>query len=268
MKYVFALMLLASGMVHALSCTNLPVGATVLGYNTQVFYDQPQLNEISTTDTDATSKWYPGSFSSPVAQNLQARELISNQNSELAVGLGGSISSETHTSKAGAIPLLSGAAGFYVEFAMHLSSNDADHFTGLFLQTVEHDLAKHDHLSTDPAGYERWEEIDVSEAGYGPGSLATMINWAGTYPHYTSQVFNNYGQDATLDWTKEHRFGVSYNPATNVLQWYIDDVPTFKETPNAAVMKNFHYYMVMGAGTHGGHTPYDMYIHYVTAYTK
>jgi hypothetical protein len=270
MKYVFALMLLVSGLAHAISCTNLPVGATALGYTTQVFYDQPTLTEVSTTDTDSTSKWYPGSFSSTVSKNLASRALLSTQNSELAISLGGGMTSETHASKAGGMPLLSGAQGFYIEFAMRLSSNDADHFSGLYLQTAEHDLAKDDHLSTDPAGLERWTEIDVSEGGYGSGSLSTVINWEGTYPHYASKVYNSWGQshDAPLDWTKEHRFGVSYDPITNVLQWYLDDVPTFKATPTASVMKQFHYYMVMGAGSHGSHTPYEMYIHYVTAYTK
>jgi hypothetical protein len=264
------LMSLVSGLAHALSCTNLPVGATALGYTTQVFYDQPQLTEVSTTDADSTSKWFPGSFSSPVSQNLAARELLSMQESELTIALGGSVSSETHASKAGGLPFLSGAQGFYVEFAMHLSSNDTDHFSGLYLQTAEHDLAKNDHLSTDPAGFERWEEIDVSEGGYGTGSLATIVNWEGAYPHYTSQLSNSWGlsHDVTFDWTVQHRYGVSYNPATNVLQWYIDDVPTFKATPTASVMKAFHYYLTMGAGSHGSHTPYDMYVDYVAAYTK
>jgi hypothetical protein len=270
MKYVFALMSLVSGLAHALSCTNLPVGATALGYTTQVFYDQPQLSEVSATDMDATSKWYPGSFSSPVSTNLAARELLSTQNTELAIGLGGGISSETHTSKAGALPLLSGAQGFYVEIAMHLSTNDADHFSQLYLQTAEHDLARHDHLSTDPAGFEHWTEIDISEGGYGSGSLATVVNWDGMYPHYTEALTNSWGlsHDDVFDWTKEHRYGLSYDPITNVLQWYIDDVPTFKATPNATVMKLFHYYVQMGVGSHGSHTPYDMFVHYVTAYTK
>lgn len=270
MKYVFASMLFASGFAHALSCTNLPVGATALGYTTQVFYDQPQVSEVSKTDTDSTSKWYPGSFSSPVSQNLPALEMLSTQNSELVMSLGGGLSSETHTSKAGAMPFLSGAEGFYVEFAMRLSSNDSDHFSALYLQTVEHDLAKDDHLSTDPAGYERWTEIDVSEGGYGTGSLATVVNWTGEYPHYASTLSNSWGSshDDKFDWTVEHRYGISYDPVKNVLQWYIDDVPTFSATPTAAVMKKFHYFLVMQALSHGSHTPYEMYVHYVAAYTK
>jgi hypothetical protein len=272
MKYFFALTLtlLVSGLAHALSCTNLPVGATALGYTTQVFYDQPTLAEVSATDTDATSKWYPGSFSYPASANLASRELLSTVDSELAVSLGGGLSSETHTSKAGAIPFLSGAQGFYVEFAMRLSTNDADHFSILYLQTVEHDLAKNDHLSTDPAGFERWTEIDVSEGGYGTGSQGTLVNWEGIYPHYARTLTNSWGtsHDAVFDWTKVHRYGLSYDPIKNVLQWYIDDVPSFKATADASIMKAFHYYMVMGAGSHGSHTPYDMYVSYVTAYTK
>jgi hypothetical protein len=270
MKYLLMLMLmlLVSGFAHGIACTNLPVGATALGYTTQVFYDQPTLAEVSTTDTDSTSKWYPGSFYSPVSPNLVSREFLSMQGAELAIGLGGGVTSETHASKAGAMPFLSGAKGFYVEFAMRLSSNDPDHFIGLYLQTVEHDLAKDDHLSTDPAGFERWTEIDVSESGYGSGSLSTVMNWSGYYPHYDPKVFNNFGQEASLDWTLEHRYGVGYDPIANVLQYYVDDVPTYKISPPNSVIKDFHYYLVMGAGSHGSHVPYEMFIRYVTAYTK
>jgi hypothetical protein len=267
MRYVFALTLFAAALAHGQSCT-LPVGATALGYTRQVFYDQPQLSEVSATDTDTTSKWYPGSFGSPTSQNLVTRELLSTVGSELAIGLGGGVSSETHLSQPGALPFLSGGNGFYIEFGMRLSTNDPDHFAGLYLETVEHNLAKSDHLSTDPAGYERWTELDVSETGYGPGSLATVINWWGTYPLYSHLTMNNYGHDTALDYTVEHRYGMSYDPATNVLQWYIDDVPTWKTSPPNSVIKDFHYYAVMEAGTHGAHKPYQMFIRYVTAYSK
>ena len=268
MKYALTLMFFVSGLAHGITCTDLPAGATALGYTRQLFYDEPQLTEVSTTDLDSTSKWYPGSFSDHVSRNVTRLELLSMENSQLAIGLGGGITSETHASTVGAIPFLSGAQGFYVEIAMRLSSNDSDHFTGLFLQTVEHDLAKHDHLATDPAGFERWTEIDLSEAGYGPGSLSSVMNWSGIYPHYDPHVFNNYGQEAALDWTQEHRYGVSYDPGTNELQYYIDDVPTFKASPPNSVIKLFHYYVVIEASSHGSHTPYDMFIRYVKAYTK
>jgi hypothetical protein len=244
------------------------VGASVLGYTTQLFYDAPTLAEVSTTDTDSTSKWYPGAFSSPVSRNQATRGLLSTQNSVLAIGLGASVTSETHESTAGLLPFLSGAQGFYVEIAMNLSSNDSDHFIGLFLETAEHNLAKDDHLASDPAGYERWTELDLSESGYGPGSLSSLIDWQGIYPHYGCKSHNNFGHQAELDFTIEHRYGVSYDPATNVVQWYVDDQPTWKEIASNSVIKDFHYYLVMEASTHGSHVPYEMYIHYVRAYTK
>lgn len=269
MKYVLTLMIFVSGLAHSITCTNLPAGAAALGYTTQVFYDEPTLDEVSTTDTDSISKWYPGSNANLVSRNLASLEFLSMQNSELAIALGGGLSSETHTSKPGAIPLLSGAQGFYVEIAMHLSSNDPDHFIGLFLQTVEHDLARDDHLSTDPAGYERWTEIDLSESGYGSGSLNSVMAWQGLWPHYIPHVINNYDFETAVDWTTEHRLGVSYDPTTDVLQYYLDDVPTFKTPPPPdSVIKLFHYYLVMEAGSHGSHTPYTMFARYVTAYTK
>jgi len=269
MKYVLTLMFFASGLAHGLVCTNLPAGATALGYTSQVFYDEPNLTEVSTTDTDSTSKWYPGSFSNQLAHNLASRELLSMHDSELAIPLGSGIDGETHASKAGALPLLSGAKGFYVEIAMHLSSNDDDHFVGLFLQTAEHDIAKTDHYSPDPLKFERWTEIDIAESGYGPGVLQSVMNWSGYFPHYDPKVRNNYGLQSPLDWTVEHRYGVSYDPIENLVQWYVDDVPTYSISPppNSVITKD-HFYVVLEASSHGAQTPYDMYVRYVTAYTK
>jgi len=257
MKYILGLMLFASGLAHATTCS-IPVGASVLGYTNQIFYDEPTLAEVSTSTTATTSKWYATLADAPY---------LSMQGSELAIALEGGMGSQAHGGKQGALPYLSGAQGFYIEFAMHLSSNDSDHFEGIFLQTAEKTNGT-DHLSTDPAGYQRWTEIDISESGYGPGSLSSVIEWSGISPHFSSRAFNSWGHDAPLDFTKEHIYGVSYNPATNVVQYYIDNVPSWKTTPLNSVIKNFHYYVVLGAGSHGSHTPYDMFIRYVTAYTK
>jgi hypothetical protein len=269
MKYVFALSLLASSLAYgAAPCSPIPVGAQALGYTTEVFYDKPSITEVSTADADTTSRWYPGTFSHTVTANLATRELLLGSSSGLALQLMGEVSSETQSSTAGVLPFLSGATGFYVEFTMRLSSNDPDHHTGLYLLPMEHNLAKTDHLSTDPAGFERWTEIDVSEAGYGPGSLATVINWQGEYPHYTPTIMNNSGHQAALDFTVEHRYGVSYDPATNTLQWYVDDEPTWKIVPPNSLIKDWHYYLVMSASTHGAYVPYEMYISAVTAWAK
>jgi hypothetical protein len=241
------------------SSSSLPDGAVALGYYNQLFYDQPTLADVSTSMTATTSKWY--SLPTNVSQ-------VSIQGSELAIGLGGGVWSQAHRGKEGALPYLTGAQGFYVEFAMHLSSNNNDHFEGLYLQTAEHTMGL-DHLSTDPAGYERWTEIDVSESGYAPGSLATVINYYGISPNYSRTLLNDWGLIQTpIDYTKEHIYGVSYDPATNALQYYIDNVPTWKATLPGSVIKNYHYYLVMEASSHGAQTPYDMYIRYVAAYTK
>ena len=269
MRYIFTFAALASGLASSQSCPNLPAGAAALGYTPQVFYDQPQLSEVSETDTDDSSKWYPGSMGEPVSSNVERRANMSTLNGELALSLDSGVSSETHLSKQGPLPWLSGAKGFYVEFAMHMSSIDSDLFAGLYLQTAEHNLAKSDHFPGDPAGFERWSELDVTETGYGPGSMQTLNNWAGIYPKYSRAIFNNYGHEEALDFTVEHRYGLSYEPATNTLQWYVDDVPTFKTTEAyAKVMQAFHYYVVMEAGSHGANKPYTIYIRYVKAYSK
>jgi hypothetical protein len=79
---------------------------------------------------------------------------------------------------------------------------------------------------------------------------------------------NDYGRETAQDWTKVHVYGLSYNPATNILQYYIDDKPTWSVSAAGSVIKDFHYYLVMEASSHGSHIPYEMYIHYVRAYTK
>jgi Calx-beta domain len=247
-----------STVTIASSTSKLPDGAVALGYYNQLFYDQPTLSEVSTSMTDTTAKWYSGATTVG---------LLSMQGSELAIPLGGGVISQAHRGKQGALPFLSGAQGFYVEFAMRLSTNNGDHFEGLFLETAEHTMGL-DHLSTDPAGFERWTEIDVSESGYDDGSLASVLQWSGTSPNFIPKIKNSWGTDAPLDFTKEHIYGISYDPINNVLQWYIDNVPTWRFIPTGSVIKDFHYFLVMESSSHRLHTPYDMYIRYVAAYTK
>ena len=267
MKYFAFLAMLGAGLAHGATCTNLPAGAEALGYTKTLFFSQPTIASVSATGNDTTSQWYAGEPGHSQSQNLAQREMLSTVNGQLAIPLGAAILSATRASTAGATPLLDASKGFYVEFAMHLSGNDADHFYGLYLIPVEHNAAKADHFAGDPVGYQRWTEIDVSESGYGPGSLATVINWWGTYPQYGKQVLNSYGHNAALDFTQEHRYGLSYDPVKAVLQWYVDDKPTWKE-PATSLTKNFHYYLVIDSNTHGANKAYTMYMHYITAYTK
>jgi hypothetical protein len=259
MKYILGAMVFASALAQGQSC-NIPAGAVALGYTNQLFYDTPSVAEISDSMTSTASKWYT------TPAQLQ---YFTTNGSELSIALGGGINAQAHRGKLGALPYLSGANGFYVEFAMHLSSNDSDHFEGLYLETAEHTMGL-DHQPSDPPGYERWTEIDVSESGYGPGSLATIIDYYGISPNFSRTLKNDWSDiQSPFDYTKEHIYGLSWDPSTNVLQWYIDNVPTWKTTPPAgSLIKNYHYYLVMESSSHGSHTPYDTIIRYVQAYTK
>ncbi len=269
MKQFAAIAALVTGLTLGAPSYSLPTpsGAKALGYEHQLFNEYPNLGSVSSTGSDLTSKWYAGQPGHSHAQNLAQREMLSTVNGQLAIPFGSAIISATPKSTAGATPLLDASKGFYVEFMMHLSSNDADHFYGLYLLPVEHNASKADHFSGDPAGYQRWTEIDVSESGYGPGSLATVISWWGNYPQYGKHVLNSYGHEAKLDFTKEHRYGLSYDPTKNEMVWYIDDVQSWKETATS-LTKHFHYYIVVDADTHGAYKNYTMYLHNVRAYTK
>jgi hypothetical protein len=267
MKYFALLAALGAGLAQAATGSVLPAGAEALGYTETLFDNSPTLASVSVSGNDSTSEWYAGEPGHTLVQNLAQREMLSTVDGHLAIPLGSAVLSVTRRYTQAALPLLDGSKGFYVEFAMHLSSNDPDHFYGLYLLPAEHNIAKSDHFSGDPAGFERWTEIDVSESGFGPGSLNTVINWTGNYPQYSKQYTNSYGHDKELDFTKEHRYGVSYDPTHNVLQWYLDDVPTFKAS-TLSLSKQFHYEIVMDADSHGANKPYTMYVHNVRAYSN
>ena len=244
-----------------------PPGAKELGYTRTLVDDDLNLDSVSSTGSDSSSKWYAGEPGHSHAQNLAQREMLSTVRGQLAIPFGAAIISATPKSTEGATPLLDASKGFYVEFTMHLSGNNADHFYGLYLLPVEHNASKGDHFRGDPAGYQRWTEIDVSESGYGPGSLATVISWWGHYPQYGKKVLNSYGHEAKLDFTKEHRYGLSYEPSKNELVWYIDDVQSWKATAST-LTKHFHYYMVIDAATHGAYKPYTLYMRNVSVWGK
>jgi hypothetical protein len=187
----------------------------------------------------------------------------------LALSLGGLVATQRLNSTEGELPYLLAGKGFYVEFAVTLSSNDADHWPAVWLLPQEHNLALSDHLASDPAGYERWMEIDCDEGGFYSGSLHTLIDWQGIYPHYTSTPWNNYGEAPTgIDRTVEHIFGVSYDPVGQVVQYWLDGAKAFAHSTStiSTIINTYHYYLIMNAASHGANTAYEMKIRYASAW--
>jgi archaellin len=159
-----------------------------LGYTTCVIDEQPVVEDIAPLpNSTGNYKWFRGacwSSTAPPASNF------TNTNGVLtilrdATHDGGSLVGTPHDFSDGALSTLPGEDGFYIEFDVRLSDNNIDHWPAVWLMPVEHNggngLPVEDIYPGDPAGYERWMELDVDEGGFGMGSLASVIDWRGKW---------------------------------------------------------------------------------------
>jgi hypothetical protein len=277
--------LLLAGVVQAQSsvtpssvttgCLALPEGAAAPGYTTRLFAIAPTVADVSTTDTNTNSMLYPGEEFTSVATNLRMLKYLSMVNGVFTMNYTGAaegpiwISSETHQATQGALALLPGSKGFYIEAGIRLSSSDPDHYPSFFLVPAEHNTIASDHIPTSPRGYENWLEIDALEEELDTPQ-ANLIMWQGIYPHYTRTMNFWRGAPMPFTWTAEHIYGVSFDPTTREVQYYLDGKPTLKASMATAptIVDTYHYYFILGARSHGLNKPYQMFVSFVAAYTK
>lgn len=249
-------------------CANMqpPAGAKTLGYLHQAFCVTPTLSDIATTN-GSVSKLYSGMWynTAPVSMSL-----YSMTDNVLTFANGGGLTTETRQSMPGALPLLLGSVGFYVEFAERLSDNDPDHWPAVWLMPQEHDIKQHDHAPTDPPGYERWVELDVDEGGFNAGHHGALIYWYGKYPQYQK---TNYGNDPPstfgMDRTQEHVFGLSFDPVGKKVTWWVDgaNVGSASTENIPSLVNGYHYYLLINNQSHKLNRPYKMYVRYFDAWT-
>jgi hypothetical protein len=252
----------------------LPPGAAALGYTVQMYSIVPTVAMVSTTDTNSTSDLYPGLQFASIATNLDELKYLTMVNGVFAFNYTGAgatswITSVTHQATQGTLPLLLGSNGFYIEAGIRLSSNDPDHYPAFFLEPAEHNANKTDHPAGTPSGYENWLELDALEEEDGGLAQNNLINYQGYYPNYT-RTMNFWRSPHGFNWTVEHIFGLSFDPVTRVVQFYLDGQPTLKASMATAptIVDAYHYYFIMGARSHGLNKPYQMYVSYVAAYSK
>lgn len=243
-----------------------PAGAKSLGYLHQAFCVAPTLSDIATAN-GSLNKLYSGMWYS---KNPVSMSLYSMTGNVLTFANGGGLTTETRQSAPGALPLLLGSAGFYVEFAERLSDNDPDHWPAVWLMPQEHDLRRHDHASGDPAGYERWVELDVDEGGFNAGHHGAMIYWYGLYPQYAKQNFGNDPPSTFgMDRTQEHVFGLSFDPVGRKVTWWVDGASVgsagMENIPS--LVNGYHYYLLINNQSHKLNHPYKMYVRYFDAWT-
>jgi hypothetical protein len=240
-----------------------PPGAAALGCTKCVINERPVATDIGQGES-GNFKWFSGQWwAKPPSMDRYA-----TKEGTLAISLGGDLVSTPRDFTAGKLPLLPGSAAFYVEFDVRLSDTDPDHFPAVWLMPAEHNAELRDHYGKDPAGFQRWMELDVDEGGFGPGMAGTVHSHSGIYPDL-KQIQNpdNLAAEA-LDRTKKHTFGASFDPASLTVTWWLDGAKQMSAgapyVPAVAVKQRF--YLILSAQTHGKKKAYQMFVSGVRAW--
>jgi hypothetical protein len=254
---------------------SVPQGAAALRHTNKVIDLIPTVDDIAPGRT-GNYALFDSMFYDP---NPPDKSPYSMENGVLKIPLGKQVVTQSRNSTRGTLPYLNGAIGFYIEFDVHLSDNHPDHWPAVWAMPEEHDLRQSDHYAGDPPRYERWMELDVDEGGFGPGTLSSVIDWQGIYDPRNREYWRDYPTNTvrgnvvtnridkgSLDRTGRHTFGASYEPGTGLIRWYLDDRLIFTASAPAIAAQQ-HFYMIVGAQTHGGNVPYNIYLHRIRAYT-
>ncbi len=243
----------------ACAATDIPSGARALGYTKNVINTCPTAAQVS-LDGKGKFPLYDGHWWS---NNRAAPGAYGTTGNALIIRRGAGVATVSPLDGTGALPLLPGSAGFYVEFDVRLSGNDPDYFPAVWVMPIEHNGKQDDRYPGDPAGFERWMELDVDEGGYAPGWLGTVHSWTGAWPNYSSnrnphQVLG----PAVLDRSKTHNFAAAFDPKTLKVTWWLDGQYINEAgapfVPEVARKQNF--YLLLDAQTHGQNKPYEMIV--------
>jgi hypothetical protein len=243
----------------------IPPGAAELGYTKLLIDEHPVVGDISNKQS-GHSKWFRNpfyTFNPPKDGDFEM-----TPDGVLQIGPRVSIVSTPRDFSKGALPVLSGAKGFYIEFEVRLSDNNPDHWPAVWTLPVEHNLRQEDHYRGDPPKFERWLELDVDEGSFGPGSTTTAISWQGIYPHYHKTQNGNNVSKTPLDRTQWHTFGASYDPIKSQVTWWLDGEKTVTATtPDVpAIAAKQHFYLIVSNQERRMRIPYLMYLRAVRAY--
>jgi hypothetical protein len=240
----------------------LPTGAAGAIFGQCVINEQPKLAEIAPGQT-GKYKWFSGQWYS---KQKPARDLYSEKDGILRLSLGGCLVSAPNDFGPGLLPVLRGAKGFYVEFEISLSDEDADHFPAVWLMPVEHNREKDDVYGGDPTEFERWIEFDVDEGGSVLGYGGAVHVWQGIYPAY-QRVTQINPTVVKIDRTKFHRYGLCYTPSSQEITWWLDDQKQYAlqaDIHKVAQLQNF--YLIISAQHHGLGHPYQISVKSIRAY--
>jgi len=245
------------------AAVNVPPGAAALGYTKRVINETPSVADIA-PGKNGNYKWFSGQWYS---QEAPSPDHYQTHSGALTLSLGGDLVSMPRDFSAGRLPLLSGADGFFVEFDVRLSDNDSDHWPAVWLMPAEHD-GKRDHYEGDPAGFERFMELDVDEGGFGPGLTGTVHSTEGLFPKWKHVQNPNNVSSIAIDRSRKHTFGASYDPVRQKAAWWVDGkLQMSASSPYVpAVAARQHFYLIISAQSQGAKKPYFMFVSGVRAF--
>src|SRR3989339_414710 len=244
---------------------DIPPGAASLGYTKCVINEHPSISDFAPS-RNGTYKWYRGVWwGTEPSTNLYT--MVGN---ELAISLNGSLCAiPIDHLQYGLLPALPGADGFYIEFDVRLSNNDADHWPAVWLLPREKTGGYGDKYPGDPTNFERWMELDVDEQeGADFRMNGTVHSWTGIYPTpgFTSDMESVHSTN--IDRTALHTYGASYDPITSTVKWWLDGEyigsGTYPHVPTIAAVQ--HFYPIISNQTHGLNVDYTLFLSGVRAY--
>lgn len=264
---VAALVVLSAFSCLAKGYEELPKGALAYGFTKCIIDERPTLRDVCLKQ-EGVAKWY----NAQCYMKPRPADRYAETNGVLVLRLGGDLTSAPkmwEDREDAVLPFLPGADGFYVEYEYAVSSNDPDVFPAVWLMPVENIVNGPGTNKGDPAGLSRWFEIDVDEAGFGPGFCGTVHSWARNKGEVLHLMQNTNGAEKSpLDRTVFHRYGCAFDPRTLMVTWWLDDRYLHKALPPdvspLAALQN--YYLILSAQTHGKNVPYDMRVRRVRAF--
>lgn len=243
----------------------IPPGAAAAGFTRQVIRECPTLHDLS-LDGSGIHRWYSGQWYA----DAPSLDHYSMHGDVIAISTGGHLVSMPRDFGEGALPLLAGEHGFYVEFEVRLSDQHPSHWPAVWLMPWEHNPSHDDVYEGDPPNYQRFMELDVDEGGFGPGHHGTVISWEGIWPDYTKVQNYPTTSDQPLDRTVFNTFGASYQPATRTVTWWVNGEKVLEAGPPAVpeVGSRQNFYLILSAQTREADRtrPYMMYVRRVDAW--
>jgi len=234
----------------------VPFAASEVGARDVLYIDCPRLEDVDLTVLVDFRKYYNGLW----YKKKNSGNFFQAADDGIIIKNGGDLSTVKVNSYPGYFPLFKGNQPFYIEVQASISSNDRDNFPAIWLMPIEHNFRLDDVYDPDPIGFERWFELDIDEGGFGPGGHHTAISWTGKWPDYKKIQNPKPTSKESLDRTQPNVFGVSYDPKTLTVRWWLNGRKVLEAgppyVPEVARLQNF--YLIVSAQSHRNISDYQL----------